>query len=225
MGVLEIRDPRPFSRVRIGTVEHTHAVLPGIVGHDEPLAIRAKTALVARGQHRVQLDLPDAVADLRHGNIIFRCSRRRGNAGDRLHACAVDHDADGEHPQRNKREGMDRMVHAIVRAREPADCVARQLARVDEIFAHRNHLPVELVALGAAVIVEARFRRHHELGDPDFAALEPIVLESAVRFVPVPIEAEGRYDLCLLGPGSSCEKRHDIFLSIRGAKSPKHRGK
>ena len=90
------------------------------------------------------------------------------------------------------------MVHAIVRAREPADCVAWQLARVDEIFAHRHHLPVELVALGAAVIVEARLRRLHELGDPDFAALEPIVLERAVRFVPVPIEAEGRYDLRLL---------------------------
>ena len=61
---------RLHSRVRIGTVEHTHAVLPGIVGHGEPLAVRAETALVARGYHRVQLDLPDAVADLPYGNII-----------------------------------------------------------------------------------------------------------------------------------------------------------
>ena len=69
----------------------------------------------------------------------------------------------GEHPQGHDREAVAGMMHRIVGAGEVADRIAWQLARVGEILAHRNHFPVELVALCPAIVVFAGFRRLHQL--------------------------------------------------------------
>ena len=177
MRVLEDADALPFAGVAILAVEDAHAVLPGVVRHGEPFAMRTKTALVTRGHDVVELDVPDAVGDLLDRNIFLRRALRRGNTSERLHGGAVEHDADGEHAQRHERQGMDRVVDAIVRTRQRFHGVARQLASVDEIFAHRHHFPIELVALCPAIIIKARLRRLDETGDAHLAALEPIVLQ------------------------------------------------
>ena len=109
---------------------------------------------------------------------------------------------------------MKRVMDAIVRARQRLHGIARQLARIGEILAHRHHFPIELVALGSAVIVEARLGGLDEARDAHLAALEPIVLQQAVRLIADPVEAEGLDDLGLVVAGRALEETDDVLLPI-----------
>ena len=153
------------------------------------------------------------------GMLSFGVPSGDGDAGNRFHSRSVDDDADGEHPQGYDREAVAGMMHRIVGAGEVADRIAWQLTRVGEILAHRNHFPVELVALCPAIVVFAGFRRLHQPRDAHLAAAEPVPLKRAVRFLAVPVETERRYDLRLCRAACPREERDDVLLPIRSGKS------
>src|SRR5215467_14285656 len=106
------------------------------------------------------------------------------------------------------------MMNRIVRSGQVANGVAGQLAGIGKIFAHRNHFPVELVALGSAIIVLACVVRWSEFGDAHPAAAEEVLLKRAICFVAIPVESEGGLHFRSPVSGGPSEERGDVLLPV-----------
>ena len=86
--------------------------------------------------------------------------------------------------------------------------VAGRRAFLDEQLAHRHHFPIDLVALGAPIVVEAGLRIGVDLLDGERAALHPGVAQ--LGHVGRPVEAQRRLDL----GRRAVEAGGDVLLAV-----------
>src|SRR5262249_7869156 len=91
---------------------------------------------------------------------------------------------------------------------ETEDIVAGERPLLDEQFAHGHHLPFDLLAFGAEIVVLAGLRVRIDLGDLEHAALLPSL--GQVAHVGHPIVFERRDD----ARGPAVEARRDVLLPV-----------
>ncbi len=156
----------------------------------------------------VEHDLPRVLVDLLDLVLVLRILVELQEGG-RLEVLFGIEDADAAAQAHDRRGpaalGMpDRAVGAGERQRR----LAGQRAFLDEQLAHRHHFPVDLVALGAAQIVEAGLLVGIDLLDGERAALDPGLAQ--FRDIRRPVEAQRRLHL----RGGAIEAGGDVLLAV-----------
>ena len=163
-------------RIGIAAVEDAAIVLPQIVHHAEEIAVGREADLMAGGEDLVEDDLPMVVVDPRDrilvGQILVELQE-----GNRIEVLLRVEDGDAAaQPDHGGGPAAHRDARSCRRRRKGygAD-VAGNGSLLDEEFAHRHHFPLDLLALGAAVVELSRRLVGIDLGDRQRAAILPAI--------------------------------------------------
>src|SRR4029450_1646564 len=111
------------------------------------------------------------------------------------------------------------MMHHRIKTGQRARRITRELPRVHQIFSHRHHFPVDLVALGALVVILACFLSLDQANQTDGAALGPVFLQAAVGLGTDPVSTKGHLYLRLRALGWTIEEGANILLPVSSGKS------
>ena len=173
--ILDVRDLAPLGRVGIDAGKDRAVVFPQVVHHHEELAVGREADLVTRRMDLVEDDLPRVLVDLLDLVLVLRILVELQEGG-RLEILLGVEDADAT-AQAHDGGGPAafRMPDRAVGPGERQRRLAGQRAFLDEQLAHRHHFPIDLVALGAAQIVEAGLLVRVDLLDGERAALDPCI--------------------------------------------------
>ena len=170
-------------------VEDAAVVFPEVVHHAQELAVGREADLVARREDLVEHDLPVVVVDPStgywSGESLLNCRKATGSkffSGSRMRCRRTA-------ARRSPPSGL-RMPDRAVGAGQRKRRIAGHRAFLDEQLAHRHHFPVDLVALGAAVVVLSGLRVGIDLRDRERAALLPAVAQ--IGRVGRPVELQRR---------------------------------
>ena len=201
-------DLAPLGRVGIAAGKDRAVVFPQVVHHHQELAVGREADLVARRVDLVEDDLPRVLVDLLDLVLVLRILVELQEGG-RLEVLLGIEDADAAAQAHDRRgPATFRMPDRAVGAGQRERRFAGQRALLDEQLAHRHHFPVDLVALGAAQIVEAGLLVGIDLLDGERAALDPGVAQ--LGNIGFPVEAQRG----LHARGGAVEAGGDVLLAV-----------
>src|SRR5262249_43225501 len=179
-----------------------------IVHHDQEFAVRRKADLVARRVDLVERHRPGVLARGSDRILALRILVELQEC-DRLEILLRVENADAA-AQADHARGPTalRMPDRAVRAGQGQRRGTGQRTLFDEEFAHRDHLPVDLVTLGAAIVVLAGIGIGLDLVDGERATLDPRLAQ--LRHIGSPVELQRRLDL----RRRAIEAGRDVLLPI-----------
>jgi len=210
--VLYEGDALPVPRVVGGGVEHGHIVGAKIVHHHQMVAGGVEPGLMDGIPHRGERDLPGigVTGDFFDGPIVGQAVVGE-EVADGLHRGAVDDETAAAHAQTGDGVSVAGVVQAKIKTGQGVGAVPRGLASFDKKLRHGRHLIVDLIPLGAEVVV-LTVLAGLEAGKADRAALGPGVGEGFGVGRPVGPEG-GKHAGFLLSAGPG-EKGGNVLLPV-----------
>src|SRR5215813_565583 len=143
----------PVSRIGIGGAEDRAIVLPQIIHHDQELAVRRKANLVTGRADPVERDSPGVLTCGNDWVLPLRVLVELQESYWIEILLRIENDDAATEPHDRRRPSAFGMPNRAVCSTQGERGLARQRALLDEQLAHRHHFPINLVALGALVVI------------------------------------------------------------------------